>query len=547
MNFSHNIFKTASALCAVLVFILASCTSHPSVPTSFNQSSQEPEIYPDYKDVTIPPNIAPLNFAVRNADAAVARFTFGSTTLVYGEQTSILIDDDEWKDLLSQAKGKDIKVEVFAQKDGSWTSFKPFSISVAEEEIDQYISYRLIFPSYVAYEMLSISQRDLTSFEEKDIYNNMLVSTEDNGQCINCHSYQNYKTSNMQFHMRQGNGGTMIVRDNRAEKIDMKNDSTISAGVYPAWHPTLPLIAYSTNHTGQSFHTRDKAKIEVQDTESDLIIYDTDKHEIQTISGLADEMESFPTWAPSGDMLYFGSAHFVYKDTVPHETELIHRYREVHYNIYRKPFDQKTRTFGETELVYDAAAENLSATFPRISPDGKYMLVGVGEFGCFHVWHPDADLYLMDMKSKQMRKLENVNSDRAESYHSWSSNSRWIMFISRRDDGNFSRLYFAYIDKNGHAHKAFELPQRDPNFYTYFMRSYNVPEFMTEPVSLSPQQFASTAKAEAVKTTYKPNGKGMGIQPMLTEPVTDEAENGEATPATDSPTGTAPANNAARP
>ena len=230
-------------------------------------------------------------------------------------------------------------------------------------------------------------------------------------------------------------------------------------------------------------------------------------------------MESFPAWAPSGDKLYFGSAHFVYLDTAAHETEMIHRFDEVQYNIYCKKFDKNTHTFGETELVYDAAANGQSATFPRISPDGKYLLVGIGPFGCFHVWHPDADLYMMDLKTKHMRKLENVNSNRAESYHSWSSNSRWIMFISRRDDNNYSRLFFAYIDKNGKAHKAFELPQRDPNFYTYFMRSYNVPEFMTEPVSLTPQDFAAVAKAEAVNTTYKPNGHGMGLQPKLEVPI----------------------------
>ena len=503
----------------ICLLALASCTTHPSVPSDYTTTDEKPVIYPDYTDVVVPPNIAPLNFAVRGADEAVARFTVGSTSVTYGEKASILIDEDEWHEMLAEAKGKDVKVEVFACKDGQWKSYQPFNITVAEEDIDRYISYRLIFPSYVAYEMLSITQRDLTSFDESDIYNNMIVSAEDNGQCINCHSYQNYKTSNMQFHMRQGLGGTMIVRDNKAEKINMKNDSTLSAGVYPAWHPTLPIIAYSTNHTGQSFQTRDKSKIEVQDTESDLILYDTDKHEITTISGLPEQLENFPTWAPTGDMLYFGSAYFVYQDTAAHESEMIHRFDDVQYNIYRKTFDKKNYTFGETELVYDAAADSLSATFPRISPDGKYLLVAMAPYGCFHVWHPNADLYMMDLKTKNMRKLENVNSDRAESYHSWSSNSRWIMFISRRDDGNFSRLYFAYIDKNGKAHKAFELPQRDPNFYTYFMRSYNVPEFMVEPVKLKPQDFAAVVKGEAVNTTYRSTGKGMGMQPKLTAPL----------------------------
>ena len=174
-------------------------------------------------------------------------------------------------------------MDVYTRNGESWTKFKTFSLNVAADEIDPYISYRLIPPSYVAYEKLTIDQRNLTNFEEKTIYNNMIVSTENNGQCINCHSYQNYKTDNMQFHMRQGFGGTMIVVDGKPKKVDLKTDKTISAGVYPAWHPKKKLIAYSTNNTGQSFHTKNRNKVEVQDTESDIILYDVEKNEVSIL------------------------------------------------------------------------------------------------------------------------------------------------------------------------------------------------------------------------------------------------------------------------
>lgn len=494
----------------VLTLMLAGCTSHPSVPTNYQTSNELPLIYPDYTDVVVPPNIAPLNFGVRGADNVVAKFTYNGKDITFGKGNKVLIDESDWKTMLSESVGKDISVEVYVEKDGKWTAYKAFNISIAEEEIDQYVAYRLIFPSYVAYEMLSLNQRDLTSFEETEIYNNMNVSGEGDGQCVNCHSFQAYKTDNMQFHMRQGHGGTMIVRNNVAKKINMKNDSTISAGVYPSWHPTLPIIAYSTNSTGQSFHTKSVAKIEVQDTKSDVVIYDVDKNEIRNVSTIANELENFPYWSPDGKYLYFGSAHFEYKDTIPQESEMINRFDEVHYDIFRKPFNAETMTFGDAELIYEASADSLSATFPRISPDGRYLLVGVGKFGCFHVWHPDADLYLVDLKTLEARPLENVNSDRAESFHAWSSNGRWIVFISRRDDGNYSRLYFAYFDKQGHAHKAFEMPQADPDFYTYFMRSYNVPEFITEKVKLTPHELAEVGRkdeAEPIKFVSTPKGK----------------------------------------
>lgn len=307
----------------------------------------------------------------------------------------------------------------------------------------------------------------------------------------------------MQFHMRQSLGGTMIADNGKIKKVDLKTDSTISAGVYPAWHPTLNLIAYSTNKTGQSFHTKDKAKIEVQDTESDLILYDVEKNVVTTIAADENEMEIFPTWSPDGKTLYFGSAHFEYhNDSIAHETEMIQRFRECKYSIYKMSFDEKTHKFGPREIVYDAAAEGYSATLPRISPDGRYLYFARGEFGCFHVWHPDADIFVLDLKSNEVRKLENVNSNRAESYPAISSNGRWLTFISRRDDGNYSRPYFAYIDKNGKAHKPFEMPQKDPNFYTFFLRSYNRPEFTVEPVKQTAKDFAAIAKKDPIHASY---------------------------------------------
>lgn len=268
----HSFYTFASFIGFTLLLVLTACTHHPSVPSNAAKEDKMPSIQPDYTEVMVPPNIAPLNFKVlENSEECVARFTSADgNTYLYGVENKILIDEDEWKDMLEASKGKSIKVEVYANVNGTWKAFTPFAIHVAQEEIDPFISYRLISPSYVAYEMLSINQRNITNFDEKEIYNNMIISGEADGQCINCHAYQNYHTDNMQFHMRQGHGGTMLVHNGVPSKVNLKTDSTISAGVYPAWHPTLPYIAYSVNATGQSFHTKDKAKIEVEDSESDI-------------------------------------------------------------------------------------------------------------------------------------------------------------------------------------------------------------------------------------------------------------------------------------
>lgn len=501
------------------IILLTSCIllgcSGPSVPENAQQVNKLPVIFPDYTEVTLPANLCAPNFMVKGASQVVARLSVGDKQYVCGEDNKVIIDDDEWNDLRDAARGKSIKVEVFCNygnNDDEWKAYKPFSIYIANDTIDPYISYRLIQPSYVAYEGLVIAQRDLTSYSEKDIYNNQMLQTEAEGQCINCHSYQNYSTSRMLFHMRQYLGGTIIVDNDKISKVNLKTDSTISSGVYPAWHPTLNLIAFSTNNTMQTFLTKGTGKIEVFDTASDLILYDVEQNAVSTIVNDSSHLESFPTWSPDGKYLYYCDALFEYapNDTTSKERQVIKRYHEIKYNILRRPFDAEKHTFGEAEMVFDAAAIGKSATLPRISPDGRFLVFALGNYGCFHVWHNEADINIIDLTDESLTPtpLSSLNSKLSESYPSFSSNGRWIMTDSRRDDGNYTRPYISYFPpvKPGQkavCRKAFAVPQKDPEYNTLLTKSYNRPEFMKQPVNISPKEFAATAKTESKQATYK--------------------------------------------
>jgi len=505
-------FIIAGLLCCGAAAALTAC-QQAKVPANYTDSRTEADIYPDYRDVTIPVNIAPLHFELMTAaDETVTRFSGGGTEIVCEGQKA-MPDISDWRELADKTKGDKITVEVFARRQGEWTRYRPFKIYVSPDSIDPWLSFRLISPSYVTFEELTINQRCLENYEERVIYNNMLCTTEADGQCINCHNYQRGNPQRMQFHARLSHGGTMICYDGQLKKVNLKNDSTISAGVYPAWHPTLPLIAYSTNSTMQMFHIRDLNKIEVLDSRSDLVLYDIERNEVSNVQALKDEFEIFPHWSPDGQYLYYGSAHFEKMDTVSDESAVIGRYKEIKYNIYRRHFDAQTMTFGEREMVFDAAGQGLSATLPRVSPDGRWLLLSVGEWGCFHIWHRDADLWLVDLKDEgeststfNARPFTEVNSPDVEAYHTWSTNGRWIVFSSRRDDGNYTRPFFAHIDKDGHATKPFELPADDPDYHRQLMKSYNIPELMTGPVTVTPQQFADVLKKDATPAKWK-NGK----------------------------------------
>ena len=245
---------------AAMMLLLSSCVNHPDIPSSSKDVRCQPAIFPDYCDVTAPSNIAPLNFML-SADeykACVARITTpDGQQQTYGNGVKVQIPKSKWHAILNASKGKSIKVEVWGKKESEWLSFSPFEIHVAEEPIDEYLSYRLIEPSYVAWTYMEIAQRNLTSFEETQIFNNEITMNDKTiGQCINCHSYQNYKTDNMLFHVRLSNAGTIIVNDGKVSKVNLKRDYTISGGVYPSWHPTAKLIAFSTNKTRQPIPTR---------------------------------------------------------------------------------------------------------------------------------------------------------------------------------------------------------------------------------------------------------------------------------------------------
>ena len=490
------------------VLACAACSPKaPVLPAAFDAVAVRPQIYPDYTDVVVPCNIAPLVFRiVEEGDEFVTRFKAGGKELLLGG-SEVAPATGEWRSLLESAAGGSLSVEVYVGRDGKWKMYEPFSVVVSSDTIDRYISYRLIPPSYVAYEKLTISQRDLTSFDETVIYNNKLVSSEPDGQCINCHAYKNYRTDNMQFHVRQHLGGTVFVHNGELKKVNLKTDSTISAGVYPFFNPKYDVVAYSVNNTGQIFHTRNSNKVEVQDQASDVIIYDPVREVVSHVANDPDCLEVFPAWSPDGEMLYYCSAYFPVRGDIPHVENMIRNYKDVKYDILRRPWNPVTGEFGAVDTVFAASALGKSATFPRVSPCGRYLLFALAEYGCFHIWHKDADLYLLDLATGEYNPLEKANSGYPESYHSWSSTGKWILFASRRDDTNYSRLYMAHINDGGTSDKAFLLPQAESEFYDFFDRSYNVPEFMVEPVGFTPHDFLDVVKGEAVNVKYNSNFK----------------------------------------
>ncbi len=464
-------------LLLVILFTLGSCKG-PDLPGNAQIISlnRKPLIFPDYTGITIPGNIAPLNFMVEEEGTyfmVVLEGDKGTEMKVKAEQKVFRFSPKKWTRFLQENKGSQFNLVVYGLVKEQWTRYESFVIRVADEEIDPYLVYRLIPPGYETWSSMGLYQRDLTSFKEKTIIDNSYI--EDN--CVNCHSFANGSSENMMFHVRGSIGGTIIKRGDEIEKVDLKREETLSAGVYPSWHPSGKYVAFSTNRIEQYFHAKQEKTIEVLDRQSDLILYNTESKKITHVPGTEGDryMETYPNWSPDGKSLYF-SRTFADAST---------SYNSIRYDIYRIAFDPSQAKFGATEVVLRATAKGKSASFPRISPDGNYLLCTLHDYGTFPIWHKEADLCLVDLTTGKSEVPTLVNSNDTDSYHSWAQNSRWIVFSSRRYDGRYTKLYISYLNGEGQFQKAFLLPQRDPGYYDEFFYSYNRPELITGAIEVN--------------------------------------------------------------
>lgn len=451
---------------------------------NYDSILRAPGIYPDYFDLVIPPNIAPLNFLVQEAGSRYfvkIHSKQGNPIKVYSRSGMIIIPEGPWHRLLNLNRGQRLSFDIFVKAGhGQWNRFHTITNEIAGENIDPVLVYRRIHPSISTFAKMGIYQRNLHNYSESLILDNEYYA----GACVNCHTFCGNRVDKMLIGIRSSKYGSsaLLVENGDVHKIGAKFG-------YTSWHPSGRLAAYSINKIQQFFHSvRDEVR-DVTDLDSLLAYYLVDSKTIKTSPQISkkDRLETYPTWSPDGRWLYFCSAPILWsdRDKVPPE-----RYDEVKYDLVRVSYDLDRDEWGELETVISAKDTGLSILLPRISPDGRWLLFCMADYGSFPVYHESSDLYLLDLKAFEKtgqarpQRLQ-ANSDQSESWHSWSSNSRWIAFSSKRRSGVFTRSYISYVDHNGKVYKPFVLPQKDPTHYDSCLWTYSVPEYVTEPVRVT--------------------------------------------------------------
>jgi hypothetical protein len=437
-------------------------------PGNIRAIDELPPIYPDYTDITIPYNIAPLNFLLRNKPDAVEIKLKGATKEIrIRDSYKVQFSAKTWKSLLQAEKDNTITVQISVRMGNEWVQYAPFHWRVTSEAIDPYLSYRLIEPGDGVWGAIQLRERNIENFSERVIADNNLTERA----CINCHIYGNQDPDLSFFHIRGAKGGMILNRNGQLRKLNTKAAGMASPVVYGNFHPSGRYGVFSTNQLIPAFHTYRSEGMEVYDTESDLVVLDFDENRsIPFPSGTVGEkpFRTFPVFSADGTSVYYCEAPFV---ALPGD---IHN---LMYSLYRIGFDPATRTFGnKVDTLVNAFKTGKSVCHPKTSPDGKYIMYTVADYGTSPIWHKETDLQMIDLDTNEINDLPEVNAGYSDTYHSWSSNSRWFVFASKRDDGVYGKPYFGYIDKQGTAHKPFVLPQRDPAFYDYTLQSFNIPE-----------------------------------------------------------------------
>jgi hypothetical protein len=498
-----KLYKTRKAkliytliLCAFIsMSLFYYCRGKKYTIKQYNSIDLPVKIQPDYAGSIIPPNIAPLNFVIQQEGAAYFVRIYsekGKPIEISSKTPIILIPKRTWHELLDLNRGRQLSMDVYIQsrtgesssKGGNirWSRFQTLSARIATEDIDTFLVYRKIQPAHGTWRNMGIYQRNLGNFDESVVLDNGYFKHG----CLNCHTFCENRAEKMLIGIRSADYGSsaLLAEGDRVHKIGTKFG-------YSSWHPSGRVAAFSVNNVKQFFHSAASEVREVLDFDSLMAYYLVDSKIVKTTQDLArkDRLETYPAWSADGRYLYFCSAPITWsnRNSVPES------YDQIKYDLIRIGYDLDRDQWGPLEPVLSAQRTGLSILLPRISPDGRWLLFCMCDYGCFPVYRHSSDLYMTDLEAAQQtgeykyRRLD-INSDKSESWHCWSSNSRWIVFSSKKDSGVFTRIYIAYVDTNGNVHKPIRLPQKDPAYYDSCLWTYSVPELITEPVRVTKEK-----------------------------------------------------------
>ncbi|MDR2496912.1 MAG: hypothetical protein LBD21_07270 [Tannerellaceae bacterium] len=494
-----TLLTTAAIISATIGLLLCfnSCRAEAGDGSSIIREDRRPDIFPDYTGIVIPFNIAPMNFRINEPGKKfrlhISAADGSKPIRMESRRSDVRIEPKAWRRLLESSLGDTLTIRIEVSDGQHWHSFRSIRNLVSADTLDPYLVYRDIAPADGLWNRMSMQQRNLETFEETELIDNYRIEHN----CMNCHTFHKNNPDRFLFHLRGSRGGTVFFSDGRLSKKSFPVPEILSHGAYCQWSPDGRLVAFAVNNIRQNYYItgHERKMKEVFDHESDIVFYDTESGDVFSFPQISspEQRENLPAWSADGRTLYFISAP-PHVPNAPNE--------EVLYSLMQVEFDAERQQLGEPSVVLSAGDMGGSISFPTLSPDGRHMLFCLTDFGYFPVANKTADIYIMDMATKEVRRPD-INSDESESYMSWSSNALWFVFSSRRLDGMNSLPFLCHVDSQGNISKPFVIPQKDPDYYDTDHRNFSRPELVRGPLPLSFKELSEAIFSEAEPIDYR--------------------------------------------
>jgi tetratricopeptide (TPR) repeat protein len=208
-----------------------------------------------------------------------------------------------------------------------------------------------------------------------------------------------------------------------------------------------------------------------------LVWYDRDARKLQQLPGADDPryVHTNAVWSPDGKYLVFARAEA--KNPYPADGKMAAYANDpaevqIQYDLYRIPFNDGKG--GKAEPIAGASRNGMSNSFPKISPDGRWIVFVEARNGL--LMRPDSQLYIVPAAGGPARRMR-CNTPLMNSWHSFSPNGRWLVFSSK-SRSPYTQMFLTHIDAEGRDSPAILIENS-----TAANRAVNIPEFVNIPPS----------------------------------------------------------------